>query len=75
MSTMIIKIFLYLFAMFSLQLVSVCVPDCLYVGEQNSSQTDALIWTQILLNGCSDPIEIGGLWLKVKVTVTIITNF
>ena len=38
---------------FSLQFVStcVCLSLCLSVSEQNSSRTDAPIWTQFLLNG------------------------
>ena len=63
---------------FSLQFVCVSVCVSVYVSgtscEQNASQSDALIWTQFLLNGCfpngSDPIEFGDLGFKVKVTVT-----
>ena len=52
--------------------VCVCVSVCLSVSEQNYSRTDALIWTRFSFNGGtgSDPIKIGDLWLKVKVTVT-----
>ena len=32
--------------------VSVCVCVCLYVSEQNSRWTDAMIWTWFSLNGC-----------------------
>ena len=58
----------------------VCDSVCVSVGEQNSSGTDALIWTLFLLNGClyctgSDPIEIGDLWSKDKVTVTLYLFF
>ena len=51
--------------------LSVCVCVCvwLFSCEQNSSRTDAPIWTRFSLNGCSDPIEISDLGSKVKVTV------
>ena len=51
--------------------LSVC--PTLHACEQNSSRTDAPIWTQFLLNGCLahwlNPIEICDLGSKVKVTV------
>ena len=54
--------------------VCLCVWANLSVSEQNSSWTEAPIWTRFLLNGClpnvSDLIEIGDLGSKVKVTVT-----
>ena len=58
----------------------VCVSVCLCVCvsgtycEQNSSRTDAQIWTRFSLNGCFPhwlaPIEFGDLGSKVKVAVT-----
>ena len=58
--------------------VSVCLSVCLSGNscEQNSSRTDTPILTRFSLNKMvayytgSDPIEIGDLGLKVKVTVT-----
>ena len=60
---------------FSLQFVCVCVCLCVRIScEQNSSRTDVPIWMRFSLNGClphwSNPIEIGDLGSKVKVTVT-----
>ena len=50
---------------------SICLYVFIWVSEQNSSQTDALIWTRFSLNGTyctgSDPIAIGDLWLQVTV--------
>ena len=57
--------------------VCLCVCVCLSICEQNADRTNAPIWTQFLLNVCvhsystgSDPIEIGDLGFKVKLTVT-----
>ena len=58
--------------------LSVCLCVCLCVRiscEQNFSRTDVPIWTRFLLNLVayrtgSNPIEIGDLGSKVKVTVT-----
>ena len=54
--------------------LSVCLSVCLSVSEQNTSRMYAPFWTRFLLNGCllhcSDPIEIGDLGSKVKITVT-----
>ena len=57
---------------FSLSLC-LCVCVCLSVCEQNADQTATLILTRSTLNSCycsrSNPIEIGDLRSKVKVTV------
>ena len=61
---------------FSVQFVCVSVSVCVSRSacEQNSSRTEAPIWTRFSLNGCLPhwlkPIEFGNLGSKVKVTVT-----
>ena len=59
---------------FLLQFVWVCVCVCLSVCEQNADQTATLILTRsslsVAYSSCLNPIEIGDLGSKVKVTVT-----
>ena len=54
-----------------LQFVCVWLSACvrLHAFEQNSSLRDRPIWTQFSLHTDTDPIEIGDLGSKVKVTV------
>ena len=62
---------------FTAACLCVCLSVCVCVSgnscEQNYGRTDAPIWTRFSLNGSlatgSNPIEIGDLWSKVKVTV------